>query len=88
MPKTATTKVPDHLLVLREIPVEFLDGNHTEATSEGNNASWKCQCGARLIGRCYFAWGHTCRTECDCGKTFRVTGDAKKRAIRVNETLE
>ena len=87
MTNTTTKTVPDHLLKLRVIPVHFLDGSQAEATAEGNNAAWTCQCGAHLIGRCYYQFGHTCRTECDCGKKFRVIGDAKKRAIRVDETL-
>jgi hypothetical protein len=90
MPELKTPKKKkafDHVLVLREIPVQFLDGGHTVAKAEGNNAAWRCQCGAHLIGRCYFQFGDTCRTECECGKVFRVDGDAKKKAIRVNETV-
>ena len=77
----------DHLLKLRPIKVEFLDGELATGTAEGNNAAWTCDCGALLVGRCYFQFGHSCHTTCDnCGKTYRVTADSKKKALRVVES--
>lgn len=73
----------DHKLVLKVIPVHHADGHKSQARAEGNNATWECDCGAQLLGRCYFAFGDTCHTQCDCGQKFRVTPDAKKRAIEV-----
>jgi hypothetical protein len=76
----------DHKLVLKMIPVTFASGNTSQARAEGNNAAWECECGTPLIGRCYFAWGDTCFTQCpDCNRTFRVIGDGKKRAFAVEE---
>lgn len=75
----------DHRLQLKLIPVAFADASEAEARAEGNNAAWHCHCGALLVGRCYFQFGDTCFTECDCGKRYRVTGDAKKRAQSVSE---
>src|SRR5215213_2577128 len=76
----------DHRLRLKVIPVNFLNGNQSVARAEGNNAAWACACGEQLVGRCYFQFGDTCYTGCDqCGKQFRVVGDAKKRAIAVAE---
>jgi hypothetical protein len=76
----------DHRLRLKSIPVNFVNGNQTTATAEGNNAAWACSSGQQLVGRCYFQFGDTCYTGCDnCGKQFRVVGDAKKRAISVAE---
>jgi hypothetical protein len=80
-------KVPDHLLKLRPIKVEYLDGTLAAGTAEGNNAAWTCQCGELLVGRCYFQFGHNCHTTCEkCGKTYRVTADTKKKALRVVES--
>jgi hypothetical protein len=31
--------------------------------------------------------GDTCHTRCECGKQFRVIGDAKKKTIRVLEEV-
>lgn len=79
--------VPDHLLKLRPIKVEFLDGALTTGTAEGNNAAWVCDCGEHLLGRCYFAFGHNCHTTCaKCGKTYRVTADSNKKALKVVES--
>jgi hypothetical protein len=76
----------DHALVLKMIPLKFADGKLSEARAEGNNAAWTCECGTLLVGRCYFQFGDTCRTECpSCGKTYRVGGNEKKRAIEVFE---
>jgi hypothetical protein len=81
----ATRLAVDHRLQLKLIPVSFLDGTDAEARAEGNNAAWRCLCGALLVGRCYFQFGDTCHTECDCGRKYRVSGDAKKRAQSVSE---
>jgi hypothetical protein len=79
-------RVPvDHRLQLKLIPVSFLDGTDAEARAEGNNAAWSCGCGALLVGRCYFQFGDTCFTECECGRKYRVVGDDKKRAQSVSE---
>lgn len=78
----------DITLTLRTIPLEFLDGTFVPAIAEGNNAAWTCACGVLLVGRCYFQFGHTCHTLCDCGRLFRVEGDRNKRAIRVRERVE
>ena len=76
----------DHKLLLKMIPVRFVDGNTAQATAEGNNAAWTCQYSTLLVGRCYFQFGDTCRTECpDCARIFRVTPDDRKRAIAVVE---
>ncbi|MDP1571475.1 MAG: hypothetical protein Q8L86_15875 [Vicinamibacterales bacterium] len=76
----------DHKLNLKTIPVVKRDGHQEEARAEGNNAAWTCSCGTLLVGRCYFQFGDTCRTECpECGKIYRVTPDPKKRAISVVE---
>ena len=75
-------------LKLGQAPVEFKDGTKGIARVEGNNAAWICRCGASLplVGRCYFQFGHECRTVCpDCARTFRVLGDSKKRAVGVRE---
>lgn len=77
--------IPNHRLKLRPILVEFLDRRTKDAVAEGNNAAWRCDCGAQLICRCYFAWGHQCHTTCACGRTYGVIGDAKRRALRVIE---
>jgi len=79
-------KPVDHVLVLKMIPLKFADGKTSEARAEGNNAAWPCECGTLLVGRCYFQFGDTCRTECPtCGKVYRVAGNNKKRAIAVVE---
>jgi hypothetical protein len=57
-------KPVDHALVLKMIPLKFADGKTSEARAEGNNAAWPCECGTLLVGRCYFQFGDTCRTEC------------------------
>lgn len=76
----------DHKLVLKVIPVHHVNGKHSEARAEGNNAAWQCSCETQLLGRCYYQFGDTCHTECPkCGRKFRVSGDAKKRAIEVVE---
>jgi hypothetical protein len=75
----------DHTLVLKVIPVSFIHGNEGEATAEGNNAAWPCACGALLVGRCYFQFGDTCSTLCECGRKYKVIGDSRKRAIAVQE---
>lgn len=76
----------DFSLVIGTITVTFLNGNTTLATCEGNNAAWNCACGKLLVGRCYYQFGDTCYTVCPtCNKHFRVKGDAKKRAIAVDE---
>jgi hypothetical protein len=75
----------DHRLQLKVVRVSFSDGREAEARAEGNNAAWHCVCGALLVGRCYFQFGDTCYTECDCGRRYRVAGDAKKRAESVAE---
>ena len=83
---TRRRPIQDFQLVLGTIPVIFLNRNQSQATSEGNNASWNCDCGNLLLGRCYYQFGDTCYTTCpNCGKKFRVIGDARKRAIRVEE---
>lgn len=80
--------VADIVLKLGQAPVFFTDGSKGTARIEGNNAAWLCKCGAMLplIGRCYFQYGHDCRTICpDCSRTFRVQGDSRKRAVSVRE---
>lgn len=80
------TSLPDHKLKLRPIKVEYLDGSSASGTAEGNNAAWKCECGELLVGRCYFQFGHNCHTTCAaCGRTYRVTADARKKAATVVE---
>ena len=81
------TRLPrDHKLMLKMIPITFADGKKAQARAEGNNAAWSCECGTLLVGRCYYQFGDTCFTECpDCGRTYRVKPDAKKRAIAVAE---
>jgi hypothetical protein len=75
----------DHRLRLKVIRVTFLNGSHNRATAEGNNAAWACSCGSQLVGRCYFQFGDTCHTRCECGRQFRVVGDGQKRAVAVVE---
>lgn len=76
----------DHRLNLKPVPVFHADGRQTTGTAEGNNAAWNCTCGALLVGRCYYQFGDVCHTPCErCGRTFRVVGDDKKRAIKVVE---
>lgn len=76
----------DHKLNLKPIPVFFVDGTQTTATAEGNNAGWTCKCGSILVGRCYFQFGDTCRTECaECERVYRVHPDDRKRAVSVVE---
>ena len=75
----------DVRLKLFHVGVRFLDGSTATATAEGNNAAWFCTCHRSLIGRCYFQFGHDCHTKCECGRTYRVKGDDKKRAIEVVE---
>ena len=78
----------DITLTLTTIPVTFSDGSQTTARAEGNNAAWQCQCGQPLplLGRCYFQFGHDCHTVCpDCGRSYRVTKDAHKKARSVEE---
>lgn len=78
----------DVKLDLGDVPVTFKDGTTARARSEGNNAAWHCACGAELplLGRCYFQFGHDCHTVCpDCGRTYRVQGDDRKRASAVDE---
>jgi hypothetical protein len=80
-------KLPDHLLKLRPIKVEFVGGGQSTGTAEGNNAAWACECGELLVGRCYFQFGHPCHTTCGkCGKTYRVMADSKKKASHVVES--
>jgi hypothetical protein len=79
-------KKVDHKLQLKMIPVTFKSGAVSQARAEGNNAAWRCECGALLVGRCYYQFGDTCHTECpECGRTYRVTPDGKKRATSVIE---
>lgn len=76
---------PLHLLT---VPLAFRDGTTTEATAEGNNAAWHCQCGRALplLGRCYFQYGHTPYTQCpDCHRTYRVCENDEKRVSLVKE---
>lgn len=75
----------DVQLVLHEIEVRFSSGAVGSAVAEGNNASWECSCGERLLGRCYFQFGHDCHTTCTCGALYRVAGDSRKRAIYVRQ---
>ena len=75
----------DHRLQLKLIPVAFADGTDADARAEGNNAAWHCLCGVLLVGRCYFQFGDTCFTECECGRKYRVSGDQRKRAQSVAE---
>ncbi len=78
----------DIRLTLAIVPVRYRDGRVGKARSEGNNAAWPCACGneSPLLGRCYFQFGHICHTVCpDCGRTYRVVGDSKKRAKEVQE---
>jgi hypothetical protein len=83
MPKRSPV---DHKLKLKTIPVRFADGHAAEARAEGNNAAWPCSCGTLLVGRCYFQFGDTCHTQCpNCGKTYRVDGNERKRAVAVIE---
>jgi hypothetical protein len=71
--------LPDHRLKLRAIKVKYLDGSTAGATAEGNNASWNCECGALLVGRCYLQFGHRRHTRCwTCGKTYWVAGDTEE----------
>ena len=77
----------DHELKLRPIKVEFVGGSTATGVAEGNNATWRCECGEQLLGRCYYQFGDTCYMKCEaCGRTYRVSGDSKKTAIRVVET--
>jgi hypothetical protein len=79
-------RLVDHELVLKMIPVKFVDGKTSQARAEGNNAAWNCECGTLLVGRCYFQFGDTCYTKCPgCGKVYRVKGNDKKRAVAVEE---
>jgi hypothetical protein len=78
----------DITLKLLTIPVIFLSGVTVTARAEGNNAAWQCECGVpvALLGRCYFQFGHNCHTICpSCNRHYRVIGDSKKRAERVEE---
>jgi hypothetical protein len=78
----------DIKLVLTTVPVTFLKKRPGVARAEGNNASWICACGNELplVGRCYFQFGHKCHTICpDCDRRYRVIGDVKKKAQRVEE---
>jgi len=78
----------DHRLRLKKIPVQFLSGDLTTASAEGNNAAWHCACGAQLVGRCYFQFGDVCHTVCDeCGKQFRVLKGPSRSAIQVVEEV-
>ncbi len=54
----------DKSLVLTNIPVNFLDGNKSEARAEGNNAAWMCSCGdaSPLVGRCCYQFNDACYT--------------------------
>jgi hypothetical protein len=77
-------QIVDHKLVLKAIPVTFLDGTTSEGCAEGNNAAWKCGCDVLLVGRCYFQFGDTCYTECElCSRRYRVQPDDRKRAVGV-----
>ena len=78
--------IVDHALHLEEVEVKFLDGLAGKATAEGNNAAWRCGCGRLLVGRCYFQFGDTCHTDCQCGRSYKVEGDGRKRAKQVVET--
>ena len=78
----------DKRLHLLTVPITFRDGTTAEATAEGNNAAWHCQCDRALplLGRCYFQYGHNPYTRCpDCDRTYRVCGSDEKTASRVNE---
>lgn len=76
----------DHQLQLRPVKVRFVGGTETAGKAEGNNAAWTCECGELLVGRCYYQFGDICHTICEsCGRTFRVNGDTKKKAILVEE---
>jgi len=78
----------DHRLRLKKIQVRFLSGAVATASAEGNNAAWRCACGAQLVGRCYFQFGDTCHTVCDvCGKQFRVVKGPNRSAVEVVEVL-
>jgi hypothetical protein len=79
----STKRKGDVRLQLYRIRVKYLSGQIGEATAEGNNGSWDCECGERLLGRCYFQFGHDCHTDCVCGAVYRVIGDTKKRALEV-----
>ena len=85
MPRRKPIDVP---LKLTTKPVTFLNGQTSTATVEGNNASWDCACGKRLIGRCYYQFGNTCYTVCpnpNCNKKFRVHKDANKKVSYIEE---
>ena len=76
----------DIKLTLSTVIVQFSDGAQGQATAEGNNAAWVCACGTMppLLGRCYFQFGHDCRTVCPaCGRQYRVLADASKRTREV-----
>lgn len=78
----------DVKLLLGSAPVIFLSGQTLNATTEGNNAAWHCNCVSNtlLLGRCYSQFGHDCHTTCpDCGKKYRVNGNQSKQAIQIVE---
>ena len=76
----------DHQLTLRPVKVAFLDGTLSQGKAEGNNAAWRCECGELLVGRCYYQFGDNCHTRCDsCGRSYRVAGDDKRKAVMVAE---
>lgn len=82
----------DSLLIFHTIPVFYQNGVIGSATSEGNNASWMCICARNsgmgtvlpLLGRCYYAFGHICHSNCvGCGTTYRVWRNPNLQAIMV-----
>lgn len=78
----------DILLKPSIVPVHFLSGVATTARAEGNNAAWNCECGVPvpMIGRVHFNPKHKCHAICpSCNRHYRVIGDDKKRAVRVEE---
>lgn len=78
----------DIRLVLRTVPVRFLNGKVSTARAEGIIASWLCPCGEALplVGRAYFQFGHDCHTVCpNCNRVYRVFRDASKRTSYVAE---
>lgn len=79
----------DIRLVLRTVPVRFLDGTTSTARAEGIIAAWLCPCGEALplVGRAYFQFGHDCHTVCpNCQRVYRVHRDVNKRTSYVEET--
>lgn len=78
----------DIMLILRTVPVRFLDGTTSIARAEGIIAAWHCSCGEALplVGRAYFQFGHDCHTVCpNCHRIYRVRRDAQRRTSLVEE---